>query len=117
MLRRPVSIVERQRFPVIDAHAHVGPTPFEGGWSWRPVGELLDVLDSIDAEAIVDLDGGWGSQLLAELDHFGPIADRVIVFAGVDYDGFAIDDQFGDREAARLREAAASGARGLKVWK
>ena len=39
------------------------------------------------------------------------------MFAGVDYDGFALDDDFGEREAARLREAAAAGARGLKVWK
>ena len=117
MLRRPVNPVERPAFPVIDAHAHLGPTPFGGGWFERPVGELLDVLDAVGVRTIVDLDGGWDTRLRAEIDHFAPAADRVIVFAGVDYDRFAVDDEFGEREAARFRAAANAGARGLKVWK
>jgi len=117
MLRRPVNPVERPAFPVIDAHAHLGPTPFGGGWFERPVGELLDVLDAVGVRTIVDLDGGWDTRLRAEIDHFAPAADRVIVFAGVDYDRFAVDDEFGEREAARFRAAADAGARGLKVWK
>jgi predicted TIM-barrel fold metal-dependent hydrolase len=117
MLRRPATDVVRPRFPVIDAHAHLGPTPFGGGWFERPVADLLAILDEAGAEAIVDLDGGWGERLRAELDHYAPVADRVVIFAGVDYDGFALDDAFGEREAERLREAAAIGARGLKVWK
>ena len=116
-LRRPATEVVRPRFPVVDAHAHLGPTPFGGGWFDRPVGDLLAVLDDAGAETIVDLDGGWGDRLRAELDHCAPAADRVVVFAGVDYDGFARDDDFGEREANRLREAASAGARGLKVWK
>jgi len=117
MLRRPTSPVDLPRFPVVDAHAHLGPTPFGGGWLSRPVGELLAVLDGVGCEAIVDLDGGWGERLRAELDHYGAAPDRVVVFAGVDYDGFALDDDFGEREARRLRDGAAAGARGLKVWK
>ena len=117
MLRRPATRVDQPVFPVIDAHAHLGPSPFGGGWFERPVAELLDLLDSVGAEAIVDLDGGWDARLQAELDHFAVARDRVIVFAGVDYDAFALYDDFGEREAARLRAAAAAGARGLKVWK
>ena len=117
MLRRPVNPVDRPAFPVIDAHAHLGPTPFGGGWFERPVTELLDVLDAVGVETIVDLDGGWDDHLRAEVDHFATAGKRVIVFAGVDYDGFAIDDDFGERAARRLRDAAAAGARGLKVWK
>ncbi|MFL5749631.1 MAG: amidohydrolase family protein [Chloroflexota bacterium] len=117
MLRRPVTEVVRPRFPVVDAHAHLGPTPFGGGWFGRPVADLLAVLDEVGAETIVDLDGGWGDGLRAEIEHYGGHPDRVVVFSGVDYDGFAIDDDFGEREAARLRDAAAAGARGLKVWK
>jgi len=116
-LRRPATEVVRGRFPVVDAHAHLGPTPFGGGWFGRPVSDLLAVLDDAGAAAIVDLDGGWGDRLRAELDHYAPAADRVVVFAGVDYDGFALDDDFGEREAERLRDSAAAGARGLKVWK
>jgi predicted TIM-barrel fold metal-dependent hydrolase len=117
MLRRPASLAEFPRYPVVDAHAHLGPTPFGGGWLSRPVSELLGVLDGVGCEAIVDLDGGWGERLRTELDHYASGSDRVVVFAGVDYDGFALDDRFGEREAARLRDSAAAGARGLKVWK
>jgi predicted TIM-barrel fold metal-dependent hydrolase len=117
MLRRPVTTVERPAHPVVDAHAHLGPTPFGGGWFDRPVHELLDVLDSVGVAAIVDLDGGWGDHLRAEQSHYAAADGRVVVFAGVDYDGFAIDDDFGEREALRLRDAAAAGARGLKIWK
>jgi predicted TIM-barrel fold metal-dependent hydrolase len=116
-LRRPVSIVERPAHPVVDAHAHLGPTPFGGGWFNRPVGELLAVLDGVGVAAIVDLDGGWGDALRSEIEHYAAADGRVVVFAGVDYDGFALDDDFGEREARRLRDAAAAGARGLKVWK
>ena len=117
MLRRPATRVDQPAHPVVDAHAHLGPTPFGGGWFARPVAELLEVLDSVGCEAIVDLDGGWGDRLRAEVQHFAVAPDRVIVFAGVDYDGFALDDHFGEREAQRLRDGAAAGARGLKVWK
>jgi predicted TIM-barrel fold metal-dependent hydrolase len=117
MLRRPVNLVDRPAFPVVDAHAHLGATPFGGGWFERPVTELLDVLDAVGVETIVDLDGGWDDHLRAEVDHFAPAGKRVIVFAGVDYDDFALDDHFGERAARRLRDAAAAGARGLKVWK
>ncbi len=117
MLRRPVNPVDRPAFPVIDAHAHLGPTPFGGGWFERPVADLLDTLDAVGVQSIVDLDGGWDTRLTAEIDHFAPAGDRVLVFAGVDYDAFPLDDEFGEREAARLRAAADAGARGLKVWK
>jgi predicted TIM-barrel fold metal-dependent hydrolase len=40
-----------------------------------------------------------------------------VVFAGLDYDRWAADASFGETEAARLRDSAARGARGLKVWK
>src|SRR5262245_29852048 len=117
MLRRPVTVVDRPAHPVVDAHAHLGPTPFGGGWFSRPVEELLAVLDEVGAETIVDLDGGWGDHLRAELDHYAAGPERVVGFAGLASDGFALDDDFGGREAARLREAAGAGARGLKVWK
>ncbi len=40
-----------------------------------------------------------------------------MVFAGLDVDSWAGDPDFGETEAARLRDSAARGARGLKVWK
>ena len=40
-LVRRETLVERPRFPVIDAHNHLGPN-FGGGWDTRPVAELID---------------------------------------------------------------------------
>ncbi len=33
-------------------------------WDKRPVAELLDILDAADVRVYVDLDGGWGEDIL-----------------------------------------------------
>ena len=105
------------RFPVVDAHSHLG-SAFGGDWSARSAGELADVLDAAGVAAMVDLDGGWGEHLRRELDRWQrPLPGRVAVFATLDYERWATDPAFGETEAARLRDGVAAGARGLKVWK
>jgi predicted TIM-barrel fold metal-dependent hydrolase len=117
-LRVPATEIHGPRYRIVDAHAHLGPTPFGGGWFERPIEELLAVLDGAGVETIVDLDGGWGDQLRAEVARYAePYPERFAVFCGIDYDGFASGEDFGEREATRLRTSAATGARGLKVWK
>ena len=117
MLRVAAHDVRRPRYPVVDAHNHLGPA-FGGDWSARPPSELIATLDQSGVEMVVDLDGGQGDELSAEIDRWhASYPDRVAVFAGLEYDGWAGDDSFGESEAARLRDAAARGARGLKVWK
>ncbi len=116
-LRVPSHIVDRPRFPVIDAHNHLG-SPFGGDWATRPPGELRAILDEAGVEQLVDLDGGQGEALSREVERWAQaLRDRVTVFAGLDYDGWADHPDFGEREAKRLRESAGRGARGLKVWK
>ena len=107
----------RPMVPAIDAHNHLGPTPFSDGWDRRTAAELADALDASNIAAIVDLDGGWGDALRRELERWAPLGDRVAVFAGLDYAMWAERPAFGDAEAVRLRDAVAVGARGLKVWK
>lgn len=115
--RVPAREVYRPRFPVIDAHNHLRP-PFGGDWSTRPSDELIATLDEAGIETLVDLDGGQGVDLSREIERWQtPHPDRVAVFAGLDYPSWASDSAFGDTEARRLRESAARGARGLKVWK
>ena len=117
MLRVPAHQVDRPRFPVIDAHNHLG-SPFAGDWPGRSPAELEAVLDEAGIEAIVDLDGGQGDAVSREIDHWRtPGRERVIVFSGLDYAAWADDPAFGETEARALRDAAARGARGLKVWK
>jgi predicted TIM-barrel fold metal-dependent hydrolase len=118
-LTTKVTLVTQPKFPVIDAHNHLAE-PFGGGWDRRPVAELLAVLDQAGVQTYVDLDGGWGEDILhAHLDHFKAAApERFVIFGGVDWPAWAEHgDCFGEWAAARLREQAARGAEGLKIWK
>ncbi len=116
-LRTRSTHVPRPRFPAIDAHNHLGAA-FGAEWEQRSAGELALALDAAGIEAVVDLDGDWGDDLRREIARWSePLPGRVAVFAGLDYASWAEDGQFGETEAARLREGVAAGARGLKVWK
>lgn len=116
-LRVPVHEVLRPRFPVVDAHNHLGPG-FGGDWSSRDAAGLLATLDEAGVETLVDLDGGSGDELSREIHRWQRVApDRLAVFAGLDYDAWAQDPAFGATEADRLRDSVRRGARGLKVWK
>jgi predicted TIM-barrel fold metal-dependent hydrolase len=111
--------VEKPRFPVIDAHNHLAE-PFGGGWDKRPVSELIDILDAAEVSAYVDLDGGWGEDVLnRHLDTFKAAApERFAIFGGVAWDAWPEHgDHFGDWAAGRLRVQAQRGAQGLKIWK
>ncbi|HEY44684.1 MAG TPA: amidohydrolase family protein [Anaerolineae bacterium] len=111
--------IERPRFPVVDAHNHLGGN-FGGGWINRPVEELIEVMDQAEVEILVDLDGGWGEDILERhLDHFKARApDRFIHFGGVDWDPWPnMGNQFSEWAAARFRDQVHRGAGGLKIWK
>ncbi len=111
--------VDQPRFPVIDAHNHLGEA-FGGGWDQRPLAELLDVLDAARVQMLVDLDGGWGENLLQHhLEHFKAEApERFRIFGGVDWSQWAEHgEHFGAWAAQRLRLQAGWGAQGLKIWK
>lgn len=111
--------VLKPRFPVIDAHNHLGET-FGGGWDRRPVSELLDVLDQANVRKLVDLDGGWGTSILhAHLDHFKAAApERFLIFGGVDWGAWPEHgNNFGEWAAQQLHLQKARGAQGLKIWK
>ena len=115
----PSTLVEQPRFPVIDAHNHLGPE-FGGGWDRRPVGELLAATDAAHVRLLVDLDGGWGEDILdRRLQTIKAAApERFRMFGGVDWNAWpAQGDAFGAWAAERLRSQVARGADGLKIWK
>ena len=118
-LQVKTSQIERPRFPVIDAHNHIG-TAFGGSWINRPVSDFLANLDQAGVRVFVDLDGGWGEYILRQhLDHFKAAApDRFVHFGGVDWSRWAdMGDQFPKWAAQRLRKQVQWGAQGLKIWK
>ena len=109
----------KPRFPVIDAHNHLRSS-FGGDWPNRPVQDLLDVMDEAGVEAIVDLDGGWGEDILeGRLGTFKAAApERFYMFGGVAWNEWSDHgNRFGDWAANRLRAQVALGAQGLKIWK
>src|SRR5262249_5141639 len=116
-LRAPAHLRSRPLVSAIDAHNHLGPTPFAGAWSERTAAELAVTLDACGIAGIVDLDGGHGDALRHEIDRWRPIGDRVAVFAGLDVASWPGDPAFGETEARSLREGVTAGAAGLKVWK
>ncbi len=114
-----ITQVEKPRFPVIDAHNHLGGE-FGGHWDQRPLPELLDRLDAASVEIYIDLDGGWGEDVLqTHLDKFKAAApERFRVFGGVDWASWPEHgDGFAAWAAGRLREQVRWGAEGLKIWK
>ncbi len=111
--------VTHAKFPVFDAHNHLA-APFGGGWDQRPINQLLDVLDEAGVTHYVDLDGGWGEDILhRHLDTIKAHApDRFFMFGGVDWSQWAEQgDHFGEWAADRFRQQVARGADGLKIWK
>lgn len=111
--------VVKPRFPVVEAHNHLGE-PFGGGWVTRPFQELVDRLDEAGVVHLVDLDGGWGEDILSShLDAFKARApERFSVFGGVDWSKWAeLGDAFPDWAAGRLEVQKDRGASGLKIWK
>jgi predicted TIM-barrel fold metal-dependent hydrolase len=114
-----VTTIERPRFPAIDAHNHLGDD-FGGGWIHRPVSELIDVLDRAGIVGYVDLDGGWGEDILQlHLDTLKQKAPgRFCVFGGINWASWTEQgDRFGEWAAERMRIQASWGAEGLKIWK
>jgi predicted TIM-barrel fold metal-dependent hydrolase len=113
------TLIPRPRFPAVDAHNHLGKE-FGGGWDRRPLAELLDLLDQGGIRCYVDLDGGWGEDILnAHLDIFKDGApERFQVFGGVDWSRWKEKgNRFPEWAAKRLLLQKERGAQGLKIWK
>jgi predicted TIM-barrel fold metal-dependent hydrolase len=119
MLVTKQTLINQPRFPVIDAHNHLGDE-FGGGWIHRPITELLARLDEANVKMYVDLDGGWGEdKLAAHLKAFKePAPERFRVFGGVDWSAWPeYGNHFPEWAAKRLQAQKAMGAEGLKIWK
>ncbi len=113
------TLVNKPKFSVIDAHNHLGD-PFGGGWDQKPLQQLLDLLDEACVTHYVDLDGGWGEEILyRHLDHFKARApERFQVFGGVNWGQWReLGNRFPEWAAGRLKAQKEAGAQGLKIWK
>ena len=81
----PAHPVLNPRFPVVDAHNHLDG--FMPHIAKMPVSEILSIMDESATRVYVDLDGGWGEDILnRHLDRYKAAApDRFMMFGGVDW--------------------------------
>ena len=114
----PGTGVATPRFPVIDAHNHLGRwLTGDGSWMVSDPAALVDLMDRCGVRAMVNLCGRFGAELaenIARYDDAYP--GRFATFCHVDWAELAAPG-FGERIAAGLRASVAAGAKGLKVWK
>jgi predicted TIM-barrel fold metal-dependent hydrolase len=110
--------ISRPKFPVIDAHNHLGSFG-DNAIDTLSVSQLCDQLDSAGVTHFVDLDGGWGEDLLQRhLEYLSPRSERFQVFGGVDWSRWSeLGDAFAEAAARRLEVQQGWGAKGLKIWK
>jgi len=101
--------VDKPATPVIDAHNHL--------YSAGDVREVVKAMDRSGVRTVVNLDGGWGADLRAELKRFDrAYPGRFLTFALVSFKG--IDEGGWSARAARqLEEDFGAGAKGLKIHK
>jgi predicted TIM-barrel fold metal-dependent hydrolase len=115
------TLVERPRFPVVDAHTHLGRWLTGGDWAVPDVSALLDLMDECGVEAVVQLgDGRWGDELRANLERYDwAHPGRFATFCQVDWTVLErlSASAAADALAASLEASVSAGARGIKIWK
>lgn len=119
MLHTDAHIVKKSKFPVIDAHNHLG-SRFGHPWADRPVSELLEQMDQLNIEAIIDLDGGFGMDIFKRhMEHFKKQSpSRFIHFGGIDFNEFQKGETIFKRHIhEQLSLQKELGSQGIKIWK
>jgi predicted TIM-barrel fold metal-dependent hydrolase len=118
-------IVQKPRFPAIDAHNHHGfrasAFGLDGSDAWmrgyEDADELVRIMDQCGIKTAANLTACWGDDLRRLLDRYeGRYPGRFYTFAGVDWSRVG-SPGFGELSAAQLEDSVQAGARGLKVFK
>jgi predicted TIM-barrel fold metal-dependent hydrolase len=114
----PTTTVDRSAVPSIDIHNHLGRwLTADGDWMIEDVEALIATMDATNVESVVNLDGMWGDELRANLDRYDRAhPGRFFTFCQLDWALLAEPDGTSRLEES-LRDSAAAGARGVKVWK
>ena len=112
-LKVPAHPVMRAKFPVINIHAH-----FRHWYQhWTPE-QMVAFMDLCNIQHIVDLDGGLGQTLAREVERFAtPYPERFTVFATFWFPPGEMDWSSFNDNLAKLAQAKAIGAKGVKIWK
>ena len=117
-LRAAVTFVPRASVPAIDVHNHLGRwLSDDGDWIIHDVPALIALMDAHNVATIVNLDGMHDDELNANLERYDRAwPGRFVTFCQLDWSMLA-DPDGQARLIQQLEDAAAMGARGVKVWK
>lgn len=116
MVKLPETLVPRASVPAIDAHNHLGRW-HTGNWRVTDVPALVAMMDEVNVETIVNLDGCWGDELEANLDRYDRAhPGRFVSYARVPWNETTVKG-WPERIAASVADSARRGACGLKLWK
>jgi len=110
----PENLRPRAKYPVIDIHSH-HQTPIAS----ERLKEVVAAMDKLNLQVLVNLSGGSGEKLkqgIAALKG-SPYADRMVLFANIDFPGAGVPQGFGLKAAAQLEQDVKAGALGLKIFK
>jgi len=112
MLVVPQHPVPRAKFPVIDIHSHQS-TPISND----EFGRVVKGMDANNLRLLVNLSGSSGDRLRqgVEAIKHSPYADRMVLFANVDFRSFGPGS--GAKAAKQLEADIKAGAAGLKIFK
>lgn len=99
--------VPARAIPRFDVHAHLGPADLS---------RAMEIYGRNRVAGAVNLSGGFGPVLDAQLAAAKPFEGRVLVFASLEPRHF-LEPGWLEAQLALLRRAKAQGARGLKIFK
>jgi uncharacterized protein len=104
----------RAKFPVIDIHSHQ-PTPI----SPTELARVVQGMDQNNLRLLVNLSGSFGERLRSGLEAIrtSKYADRMVLFANIDFPSSGVGPGFGVTAAKQLEEDIKAGAKGLKIFK
>lgn len=107
----PEHPISKAKFTFIDVHSH------QRDMSASALTRMVSDMDRLNEGVMVNLSGGSGSSLKAQLESIQKnYPNRFVVFANVDFDGVGRPG-WSEQAAAQLETDIRNGARGLKIFK
>lgn len=126
-LSLPDNTPNKARYKVIDINNHFGrgkdwltkikmPYPNQN-WTISDLSTSVTLMEKMNIEKAINLDGGWGETLKRNLDYYSKkFSDFFSIFTWVDWSK-ADEPNFGEKWAKEVEKAINAGAQGLTVFK
>ena len=109
--------IKQAKFPAFDIHTHMGKLLLGDDYQdLYDTGEHLKNLQALNVQGVVNLDGLWGTDLVAMLKKNQDYPNEIKNFMWIDFTDFEAED-FTGRVQQQIRDCYCLGAKGIKLWK